>query len=51
MNNYAVKILQDELQRLEKAVKETKAWSNYPEAYKDRAIKIKQLKKAIELNK
>lgn len=48
--NYATKVLQDELQRIEKAVKETKAWANYPEAYKDRAKKIQELKKAIELN-
>jgi len=50
MENYATKILQDEVKRIETVLKDTSAFTNYPEAYKDRQRKIKELKQAIEKN-
>ena len=50
MQNYATKILQDEVKRIETVLKDTSAFTNYPEAYKDRQRKIKELKQAIEKN-
>ena len=46
--NYAKKVLQDELKQLEQVVKQTSAFTNYPESYKDRVKKIKELKQAID---
>ena len=45
---YAVEILKKELWLIEKALKETNAWVNYPEAFKRQDKKRKELIKAID---
>lgn len=47
--NYAIKILEDEHRIIDMALKETKAWKNHPEAYKDRISKLAHIRKAINL--
>ena len=47
--NYAIKILEDEYRILSIAIKDSKSWENHQEAYKDRIIKISEIKKAINL--
>ena len=45
--NYAIKILEDEHRILSMALKDSKAWDNHPEAYKDRMNKLSQIRKAM----
>jgi len=47
--NYAIKILEDEHRILSVAIKDSKAWENHPEAYKDRMKKLSEIRKALNL--
>jgi len=45
--NYAIKILEDEHRILSMAIKESKAWENHPDAYRDRIRKLADIRKSI----
>lgn len=48
--NYAIDLLKKDLALIDKALSDTKAWEDYPEAFKERDKKRKQIKELIKLH-
>ncbi len=47
--NYAIQTLELEARLITKVLRETKAWDNFPEAFKDRQKKLREINNAIKL--